>query len=87
MDMEQQTDYKLEKEYVKAIYCRPAYFTYMHSTSCEIPGWMLAQARIKISVRNINNLRYPDDTTLIEESENDLRSFLVKLKEESEKSS
>ena len=53
----------------------------------KIPGWMLAQARIKISVRNINNLRYPDDTTLIEESENDLRSFLVKLKEESEKSS
>ena len=53
----------------------------MHSTSCEIPGWMLAQARIKISVRNINNLRYPDDTTLIEESENDLRSLLMKVKE------
>ena len=85
--MGQWTGSKLGKEYVKAIYCRPAYFTYMHSTSCEIPGWMLAQARIKISVRNINNLRYPDDTTLIEESENDLRSFLVKLKEESEKSS
>ena len=45
------------------------------------------QAGIKIAGRNINNLRYPDDTTLIEESENDLRSFLVKLKEESEKSS
>ena len=44
------------------------------------------QAGIKIAGRNINNPRYPDDTTLIAECEKDLRSFLVKLKEESEKS-
>ena len=37
LDMEQQTDSKLEKEYVKAVYCHPAYLTYMQSTSCEIP--------------------------------------------------
>ena len=84
--MEQLTGSILGKEYVKAVYCHPAYFTYMHSASCEMPGWMLAQAGIKIAGRNINNLRYPDDTTLIAECEKDLRSFLVKLKEESEKS-
>ena len=40
MDMEQQTDSKLGKEYVKAAYCHPAYLTYMLSTSREMPGWM-----------------------------------------------
>ena len=44
-----------------------------------------AQARIKISGRNINNLRYADDTTLMEESEEDLQSLLMEVKEESEK--
>ena len=44
-----------------------------------------AQARIKISRRNINNLRYADDTTLMAESEEELKSFLMKVKEESEK--
>ena len=38
-DMEQQTGSKLGKEYVKAVYCHPAYLTYMQSTSCEMPGW------------------------------------------------
>ena len=40
LDMEQQTDSKLGKEYIKAIYRHPAYLTYMQSTSCEIWGWM-----------------------------------------------
>ena len=44
-----------------------------------------AQAGIKISGRNINNLRYADDTTLIEESEEELKSLLMKVKEEREK--
>ena len=39
-DMEQQTGFKLGKEYVKAEYCHPAYLTSMQSTSCEMPGWM-----------------------------------------------
>ena len=39
-DMEQQTDSKLGQEYIKDIYCHPAYLTYMQSTSCEMPGWM-----------------------------------------------
>ena len=38
-DMEQQADFKQEKEYVKAVYCHSAYLTYMQSTSCEMPGW------------------------------------------------
>ena len=40
LDMEQQTGSKLGKEYVKAVYCHPAYLTYTQSTSCEMPGWM-----------------------------------------------
>ena len=39
-DMEQQTASKLGKGYIKAIYCHPAYLTFMQSTSCEMPGWM-----------------------------------------------
>ena len=40
LDMKQQTDSKLGKEYAKAVYCHPADFTYMQSASCEMPGWM-----------------------------------------------
>ena len=40
LDMEQQTGFKLEKEYLKAVYCHPAYLTYMQSTSCEMLGLM-----------------------------------------------
>ena len=64
LDMEQQTGSKSGQEYVKAVYCHPAYLTYMQSTSRETLGLEEAQAGIKISRRNINNLRYADDTTL-----------------------
>ena len=40
LDMEQQTGSKSGKEYIKAVYCHPAYLTYMQSTSCEMLGWM-----------------------------------------------
>ena len=40
LDIEQQSGLKLGKEYVKAVYCHPAYLTYMQSTLCEMPGWM-----------------------------------------------
>jgi len=40
LDMEQQTDSKLGKEYIEAVYCHPAYLTSMQTTSCEMPGWM-----------------------------------------------
>ena len=68
------------------MYSHPAYLTYMKSTSCEVLGGLdEAQAGIKIIGRNINNLRYTDDTTLIAESEEDLKSLLMKVKEESGK--
>ena len=55
----------------------------MQSISCEILGWIPAQAGIKIAGRNIDNLRYADDTTLMAESE-EVKSLLIKVKEESE---
>ena len=61
-DMEQWTGSKLRKEYVKAVYCHPAYLTSMKSTSCKMLGWM-NHKQIKIAGRNINNLRYTDDNT------------------------
>ena len=81
--MEKQTGSNSGKEYVKVVYCHPAYLTYMQSTSWN-PGLDEAQAGIKIARRNINNLRYADDTTLMAESE-ELKSLLMKVKEESEK--
>ena len=76
LDMGQQTGSKSGKEYVKAVYCHPAYLTYMQSTSCE------AQAGIKIVGRDINHLRCADDTTLMAESEKELKSLLMKMKGE-----
>ena len=67
-DMEQQTDSKLGKECVKAVYCHLAYLTYMQRTLCEIPAWNQSQAGIKIAGRNISNLRYADDTTIMAEN-------------------
>ena len=81
-----QTGSKLGKEYVKAVYCHPAYLTYMQSTIMRNAGLDKAQAGIKIARRNINNLRYAHDTTLVAESEEELKSLLMKVKEESEKS-
>ena len=81
--MEQQTGSKLGKKYIKAVYCHPAYLTYMQSTSWET-GLYEAQTGIKIARRYINNLRYADDTTLMAENK-ELKSLLMKVKEESEK--
>ena len=85
-DMEQRTSSKLGKEYFKAVYCYSAYLTYMQSTSCKMLGWMKHKLESKLlGGRNIDNLRYVDDTTLMAESEEELRSLLMKVKEESEK--
>ena len=73
LDMEQQTGSKLGKEYVKAVYCHPAYLTYAEYI---MRNAMLdeAQTGIKTAGRNINNLRYADDTTLMAESEEELKA-------------
>ena len=65
----------------KAVYCHPAYLTYMQSTSWENAGLDEAQAGIKIARKNIDNLRYVDDTILMAESEEELKSLLMKVKE------
>ena len=85
-DMEQQTGSKLGKEYIKAVYCYLIYLTSLESTTCKIPGLDKAQARIKPARRNRNNLRHADDTTFLAESEEELKSLLMKVKVESEKS-
>ena len=116
--MEQLIGSKLGKEYVKAVYCYPAYLTYMQSVvqslsrvrlfatpwtascqaslsftisksvnkSCENAilqnaGLDESQAGIRIAGKNVNNLRYAHDTTLLAESKEELKSLLMKVKE------
>ena len=82
--MEQQIGSKLGKEHVKAVYCHlaPTYSdVYIQSTSCEMSGWMKHKLEGKIAGRNINKLRYTDDTTLMAESKGKLKSILMKVKE------
>ena len=86
LDMEQQTGSKSGKKYVKAGYCHPAYLFNLYAEYImRNTGLKEAQAGIKIVGRNINNLRYVDDTTLKAESKEELKSLLMKVKEESEK--
>ena len=81
-DTEQWTGSKLGKENVKAVYCHPAYLTFVQNISCEMQGWMNHKAVIKFTGRNINQLRYADDTTLMKQSEEELKSLLRRVKEE-----
>ena len=71
------------KEYDSAVCCFPVCLTYTLSASWEMPGWI--QAGIKKGGRNINNLRYVDDATLMAGSEEELKSLLMKVKGESER--
>ena len=48
LDMEQHTGSKLGKEYIKAVYCHPAYLMYMQNTTCEMPGWMKHKLESKL---------------------------------------
>ena len=74
---------ELDMEQQMAVYCHPAYLTYMQSTLCKMMVWMKHNLK-SIVGRSINNLRYSDDTTLITESEEKLMSLLMRVKEESE---
>ena len=82
-DMEQQTGSKLGKEYFKALYCHPAYLNYKQSTSWETLGWK----KHKLESRLLGEISITSDTqtTLMAESEEELKSLLMKVKEESEK--
>ena len=75
--MEKQTGSKLAKEYAKAVYCHPAYLTSVQSTSWEMLGWK----KHKLESRLAGEIS--DDTTLMAESEEELKSLLMKVKEKS----
>ena len=81
LNMEQQTCSQLQKEYVKAVYCHPAYLAYMQSTSWEMLHWM----KHKLESRLPGEIWITSDTTLMTESEEELKSLLMKVKKESEK--
>ena len=78
LDMQLQTGSKSGKEYIKAVYCHPAYLTYMQSTSCEMLSWM----KHKLESRLLGEISI---CILMAESEEELKSLLMKVKEESEK--
>ena len=83
--MEQQSGSKLGKKYVKAVYCHPAYLTYVQSTSCEMLGWM----KHKLESRLLGEISITSDMqmtpTLMAESEEELKRLLMKVEEENEK--
>ena len=83
--LEQQTGSKLEEEYVKAVYCHLAYLTYMQSTSWKMPDWMKHRLRSRWLGEISKDLKYTYDSTLMAESEEELKSLLLKVNEESEK--
>ena len=66
------------------LYTVTLFITSMQSTSCKMPGWM-KHKQIKVARRNTDNLRYADDTALMAECEEELKSLLMKVKEEDEK--
>ena len=82
--MEQLSGSELGKEYVKTVYCHLTYLTYNAEYIMGNARLNESQAEIKIARRNSNNLRYADDTTLMAESKEELKS-LLKMEEESEK--
>ena len=82
LDTEQQTGSKLGKEYVKGVYCLFNLYAEYIMRNARLDE---AQAGIKTTRKNVNNLRYADGTMLTAESEEELKSLLMKVKEESEK--
>ena len=84
LDMEQQTVSKSGKKYVKAVYRHLAYLTNMKSASWEVPSWMKRKLESRF-LGEISITWYADDATLMAESEEELKSLLMKVKEESEK--
>ena len=84
-DMEQRTGSKLGKEYVKAVYCHPTYLIYIQSTSCERPDCIKYKLASRLLWEISITLRCTDNTTLMAENEEEIKSLLMKVKEESEK--
>ena len=85
LDMEQRTGFQIGKGVRQGCILLPSLFNLYAEYIMRNAGLVEAQAGIKIARRNINNLGYADDTTLMAESEEELKSLLMKVKEESEK--
>ena len=83
--MEQQTGSKSGKKYVKAAYCHPVYLTYMQSTSCKIPAWMKHKLKSRLLGEMSITSDMQNDTTLMADSKEELKSLLMRVEEESEK--
>ena len=84
-DTKQWTGSKVGKEYIKAVYCHPACLTSMQSTSCKMPGWMnpKLESRLPREISSTSDMHMIK--ILMAESEEELKSLLMKVKEESEK--
>ena len=80
--MEQQIGSKLGKQYTKAVYCHPAYLTYLQSTSWEIPDWMKAKLESRLWGEIPINSDMQMTPPLVAESEEELKSLFMKMKEE-----
>ena len=85
-DVEQQTGFKIGKEICQGYIMSPYLFNFYAEYIMRNAGLNESEAGIKIASRNINNIRYADDTTLVTESEEELKSLLMKVKAESESS-
>ena len=85
LDMEQQTGSKLGKDYVKAVYCHPAYLTFMLSTSCEMLGWMKYKLKSRLPGEISKTSGMQMTPPLWQKSKKELKSLLMNVKEGSEK--
>ena len=74
LDMEQRTGPKLGKEYIKAVYCHPVYFTYMQGTSCKMLSYMNNELESRFP-GEISTMRYADDTTWWQKAKNKRASW------------
>ena len=81
-DMEQLTSSKLGKEYVKAVYCHPAYLIYIQSTSCKMPVWMKHKLESRLPGEKSTT---SDMKMIMAESEEELKSLLMRVREETKK--
>ena len=86
-DMEKRAGSKFGKEYIKAVYCHPANLTSMQSISCKMQDWMKhkLESRLQGEISITSEMQMAPDTTLMAESKEELKSLLMKVKEENEK--
>ena len=85
LDLEQQTGSKLGKEYIEAVYCHPDYLTCIQSTSCKMLSWMKHKLKSRLPGEISITSYMQNDSTLVAESKEVLKSLLMKVKEGSEK--